>query len=296
MGSDPVTGPGVPLPVEDEAPAEKERPKADPPEALPAAVIDNHTHLDAVGCADPDDVRQVMDRALAVGVTGVITVADDLESARWVARAATWHEAVYAAVALHPTRADTLDDAARAVLSELAGQERVVAIGETGLDYYWAAAPHEVQKEAFAWHVDLAKRVGKPLMIHDRNAHEDVLDILLAEGAPETVVFHCYSGDAAMAKVCADRGYLLSFAGPVSFKNSRDLHEAAQVVPADRILVETDAPFLTPHPQRGKRNESYALPYTVRAIAELRKTDLESFCNTVMANTIRTYALPHVQA
>src|SRR5690606_29767879 len=123
--------------------------------------------------------------------------------------------------------------------------------------YYWEAASRPVQAEAFAWHIDLAKRTGKPLMVHDRNAHADILDILAAEGAPATVVFHCFSGDAELARTCVDRGYLLSFAGPVSFKNSKDLHEAARTVPADRIMVETDAPFLTPHPQRGRRNEPY---------------------------------------
>ena len=282
---------GVPLPADDAAPEEKPRPKAVPPEALPSAVIDNHTHLDAVGCVTADDVASVMERAAAVGVQSVITIADDLASARWVAQAAMWHENVYAAVALHPTRADVLDDEAREALTELAFQERVVAIGETGLDYYWDAAPHAVQREAFAWHIDLAKKTGKPLMIHDRNAHDDVLDILRVEGAPETVVFHCYSGDAAMAKVCVDRGYLLSFAGPVSFKNSRDLHEAVTAIPVEHILVETDAPFLTPHPERGKRNEPYALPYTVRAIAKLRETDLETLCDAVMVTTQATYRI-----
>ena len=145
-----------------------------------------------------------------------------------------------------------------------------MAIGETGLDHYWDAAPHRVQAEAFAWHIDLAKRIGKALMIHDRNAHEAVFDVLDAEGPPDSVVFHCFSGDAAMARRCAEAGFVMSFAGPVSFRNAADLAAAARIAPADLLMVETDAPFLAPHPYRGKRNESYALPYTVRALAGLR--------------------------
>ncbi len=148
-----------------------------------------------------------------------------------------------------------------------------MAIGETGLDHYWDAAPHAVQAEAFAWHIDLAKRLGKPLMIHDRDAHDDVLAILRAEGPPDRVIFHCFSGDVAMARICVEPGYHLSFAGPVSFRNARDLAAAADVVPDELLMVETDAPFLTPHPHRGKRNEPYALPYTVRALAGIRVQD-----------------------
>ncbi len=163
-------------------PAVAERPLVPAPEPLPAPVVDAHTHLDACGCADADDVAAAMARAAAVGVRQVVTVADDLASARWAAAAATWHPDLYAAVALHPTRADKLDEDARAELEQLAAQPRVVAIGETGLDHYWDAAPHAVQAEAFAWHIDLAKRVGKPLMIHDRDAHDDVLAILRQRG------------------------------------------------------------------------------------------------------------------
>ncbi len=163
-------------------PAVADRPLAPAPEPLPAPVIDAHTHLDACGCATPDDVAAAMARAAAVGVRGVVTVADDLASARWVVRAAGWHPAVYAAVGLHPTRADQLDDAARAELELLATDPKVVAIGETGLDYYWDYAGPADQAAAFAWHIDLAKRLGKPLMIHDRDAHADVLAMLRSRG------------------------------------------------------------------------------------------------------------------
>src|SRR6478609_3473584 len=275
-------------------PAVAERKPVPAPDPLPSPVVDAHTHLDACGCADAADVAAAMARAAAVGVRQVVTVADDLASARWAATAATWHPDLYAAVALHPTRADTLDAEARAELEQLAAQPRVVAIGETGLDHYWDAAPHGDQAEAFAWHIDLAKRVGKPLMIHDRDAHDDVLSILAGEGAPEKVIFHCFSGDLAMARTCVDAGYHLSFAGPVSFRNARELADAARLVPDDRLLVETDAPFLAPHPHRGKRNESYALPYTVRALAALRGQDLAQLCEHLAANAAAVFRTAHV--
>ena len=261
------------------------------PDPLPVPVADAHTHLDACGCRSAVDVAAAMDRARAVGVTRVVTVADDLPSAHWVVRAAGGHPDLYAAVALHPTRADLLDEPTRAAIEQLALGDKVVAIGETGLDHYWDAVPHHVQAEAFAWHIDLAKRTGKALMIHDRNAHEEVFDILHAEGAPERVIFHCFSGDAAMAARCAEAGYVMSFAGPVSFRNAADLKAAAVVAPADLILVETDAPFLTPHPHRGRRNEPFALPYTVRALAEVRETDVEDLCEQVNQNTLRLYGI-----
>ena len=242
-------------------------------------MIDAHTHLDACGCVDADDVAAAMARAAAVNVRQVVTVADDLASARWVAAAAGWHPDLYGADRAAPHQGGQTRRRRRGQNSRSwPAHPRVVAIGETGLDHYWDAAPHAAQAEAFAWHIDLAKRLGKPLMIHDRDAHDDVLAILAAEGAPETVIFHCFSGDPAMARRCADAGYLLSFAGPVSFRNARDLQEAARFVPDDLLMVETDAPFLAPHPHRGKRNEPYALPYTVRALAEIRGQDLAELC------------------
>jgi len=244
-----------------------------PPEPL-APLVDAHTHLDACGASDADDVRAILDRAAAAGVTKVVTIADDMDSARWVTRAADWDPRVYAAVALHPTRANALDDEARAELERLSAHPRVVAIGETGMDMYWpgrldgCAEPAE-QREAFAWHIELAKRTGKPLMIHNREADAEVLDVLAAEGAPETVIFHCFSSGPQMARTCVDAGWLLSLSGTVSFRNAHDLREAARLIPQDQLLVETDAPFLTPHPYRGAPNESYCLPYTVRALAEV---------------------------
>ena len=264
-----------------------------PPEPL-APLVDAHTHLDACGASDADDVRAILDRAAAVGVTKVVTIADDMESARWVTRAAEWDPRVYAAVALHPTRANALDDDARAELEQLSAHPRVVAVGETGMDMWWpgkldgCAEPAE-QREAFAWHIELAKRVGKPLMIHNRDADAEVLDVLRAEGAPETVIFHCFSSGPQMARACVDAGWLLSLSGTVSFRNARELREAAALIPPEQLLVETDAPFLTPHPHRGAPNESYCLPYTVRALAEVVGRPAEDIAHETSRNAELAY-------
>jgi TatD DNase family protein len=265
------------------------------PERLPAPVVDAHTHLDACGAKDPESVKAMVDRAESAGVTRVITVADDIASARWVAQAVTWDDRVFGAVAVHPTRTTTFADSAKHALKELARQPRVVAIGETGLDYYWDYSPPQAQQAAFRWHIELAKQAGKPLMIHDRDAHDDVLSILDEEGTPETVVFHCFSGDADMARRCVDAGYVLSFAGPVTFRNAVPLQEAARIVPAGQLLVETDAPFLTPHPFRGRPNEPYCAAYTVRALAELRGVDVRDFATTVERNAERVFGLGHLE-
>ncbi|MGE0299687.1 TatD family hydrolase [Pseudonocardia sp.] len=264
----------------------RERPE--PPAPLAAPAIDAHTHLDACGCVTADDVRAAMDRAEAVGVVGAVTIADDLPSARWVVQAASWDPRVRAAVALHPTRTATVSDADRAEIAALAAAPDVVAVGETGLDHYWDHSPHDAQERAFRWHIDLAKRLRKPLMIHDRDAHDDVLRVLREEGPPETVIFHCFSGDAAMARVCADAGHLMSFAGPVTFRNALDLQEAARVVPDELLLVETDAPFLTPHPHRGRANEPYCLPWTIRALAALRQVSEVELADLTRRNAERT--------
>ncbi|MGW5054931.1 TatD family hydrolase [Actinokineospora sp. NPDC004072] len=273
-------------------PRRGERPPV--PEPLPAPLVDAHTHLDACGAVDAAGVSEMLDRAAAAGVGRVITVADDLAAARWAAEAATWDDRVFAACAVHPTRTAEFSDDDRAAVEELVRRPRVVAVGETGLDYYWDYSPPAAQRDAFAWHIDLAKRVGKPLMIHDRDAHADILAVLDAEGSPEDVVFHCFSGDLDFARACVDRGYVLSFAGPVTFTNARPLREAAAYVPADRILVETDAPYLTPHPFRGRPNEPYCAAYTARALAELRGVDVAELARTVTATAERLFSLPSV--
>jgi TatD DNase family protein len=274
--------------------------RAAPPAPEPLApLIDAHTHLDACGATKAqgaEGVRAIVDRAAAVGVAAVVTIADDLDSARWVTRAAEWDPRVYAAVALHPTRTDALTDDARAEIEALATHPRVVAVGETGMDMYWpgrldGCAQPKVQREAFAWHIDLAKRIGKPLMIHNREADREVLEVLRAEGAPDTVIFHCFSSDAAMARECVAAGWLVSLSGTVSFRNARDLREAVPLIPLEQILVETDAPFLTPHPYRGAANEPYCLPYTVRALAELLNRAPEELARITTSNARRAYGL-----
>jgi TatD DNase family protein len=272
--------------------------KRPPPPAPPrlSPLIDAHTHLDACGASDADDVHAIVDRAEAVGVTTVITIADDLASARWATQAADWDSRVYAAVALHPTRADALNDDARAEIERLAAHRRVVAIGETGMDLYWpgrleGCAEPSAQREAFAWHIDLAKRTGKPLMIHNREADAEVLDVLRTEGAPDTVIFHCFSSGRAMARACVDAGWLVSLSGTVSFRNARDLRGAVPLIPPAQLLVETDAPFLAPHPHRGAQNEPYCLPYTVRALAELINRPADELAEVTTSNARRAYGL-----
>ena len=275
----------------------REKRREPPPPPLPLTpLIDAHTHLDACGARTADDVRAILDRAGEAGVVAAVTIADDLDAARWAAQAATWDPRVYAAVALHPTRANALDDAARTELERLATHERVVAVGETGMDLYWpgkldGCAEPGVQRDAFAWHIDLAKRIGKPLMIHNRDADAAVLDVLAAEGAPETVIFHCFSSDAQMARTCVSAGWLLSLSGTVSFRNAHALREAARLIPAEQLLVETDAPFLTPHPYRGAPNEPYCLPYTVRALAEVRGGSAEELAQQTTDTAIGTYGI-----
>jgi TatD DNase family protein len=279
--------------VSEKRPGRREKPPA--PEPL-TPLIDAHTHLDACGATDAASVTAIVDRAAAVGVQAVVTIADDLESARWVTEAADWDARVYAAVALHPTRADALTEEAKTVIERLAEHPRVVAIGETGMDMYWpgkleGCAEPAAQRDAFAWHIDLAKRTGKPLMIHNREADAEVLDVLSAEGAPGTVIFHCFSSDVAMARTCVANGWLLSLAGTVSFRNAHALREAAALIPPEQLLVETDAPFLTPHPYRGAPNEPYCLPYTVRALAEVVGRPAEEVAQASTATALRAYGL-----
>lgn len=273
----------------------KDRPAPDAPEPL-SPLIDAHTHLDACGAHDAATVAEIVDRAEAVGVGRVVTVADDLDAARFAVEAAHWDSRVYAAVAIHPTRANVLDAGTRAEIERLAADPRVVAVGETGLDLYWpgkleGCATIEEQVDGFRWHIDLAKRLGKTLMIHNREADQDLLRVLHEEGAPETVVFHCFSSDSEMARACIDAGYVLSFSGTVSFKNAKALREASLLVPSDQLVVETDAPFLTPHPFRGAPNESYCLPYTVRALADIRGEDPQALAAASTATAERVYKL-----
>ncbi|MCW2586307.1 MAG: TatD-related deoxyribonuclease [Frankiales bacterium] len=258
------------------------------PEPLAVAVADSHCHLDIMG----GDVPGQLAAARAVGIDTVVQIGIDLPSSRLSAELATAHEPVWAAVALHPNEAGrgaaTAD--ALAEIASLARLPQVKAVGETGLDHFRTGPDGQGAQEAsFRAHIQIAKDTGKALVIHDRDAHEDVLRVLTEEGAPDRVVFHCYSGDAAMARVCADAGYYLSFAGPVTFKPNDELRAAAAVCPADRLLVETDAPFLTPMPFRGRPNAPYLIPLTVRALAATRGADVDELCHAIAANGRRAF-------
>jgi TatD DNase family protein len=266
-------------------------------EPLGVPVFDAHTHLDAMAqragrAASAQFVAEVMAAAAAVGVVRAITVGDTVAASQWCAAAARGHPDVYAAVAVHPTEIAGLDDDGYAELERLAADPRVVAVGETGLDYYWDRTEPAAQQLHFRRHIALAKAVGKPLMIHDRDAHADVLRLLREEGAPEVVVFHAFSGDAAMARECVAAGYLLSFPGVLTFRNAPGLREAAAVVPLGHLLVETDAPFLTPHPFRGRPNAPQLLPLTVRGLASAAGHDLDELCAAITENGTRVFGLP----
>lgn len=261
-----------------------------PPQPLAVSVLDSHCHLDIVG----RDVGEQLAQARAVGIDTVIQVGVDLESSWLSTQVAEKYGDVWAAVALHPNEAGrgAATPEALAQIEALAALSQVVAVGETGLDHYRTGEDGRgPQEESFRAHIAIAKRTGTTLVIHDRDAHEDVLRVLAEEGAPERVVFHCFSGDAAMARTCAEEGWFLSFAGNVTFKNAGDLRDAAAVTPAELILVETDAPFLTPMPYRGRPNASYLIPITLRALAEVRGDDLDELCGSVAANGKRAFAL-----
>jgi TatD DNase family protein len=261
------------------------------PEPLPADALDSHCHLDLI----ERPAGEVIAAAQAAGIRRMITVGVDLPSSRWSAECATQFEGVYAAVAIHPNETASAASSAadrEAVLAEisaLAALPQVRAIGETGLDYYRDHASREVQRDWFRAHIAIAKQAGKALMIHDRQAHEDVLHILDEEGPPEQVVFHCFSGDAAMAKRCAENGYVMSFAGNLTFKNAQSLRDAAAAAAAGAILVETDAPFLAPVPYRGKPNSPALAAHTLRCLAEVKQIDVARLCELVMATGERVF-------
>jgi TatD DNase family protein len=273
----------------------RDRPPA--PEPLPGPVVDSHCHLDVGRDEDeaPVPVEQALAEAAAVGVDRVVQIGCDLAGARWAVDVAAAYGPVVAGVALHPTEATrhadegTLEQAL-AEIRRLAVRPEVRAVGETGLDHYWVGPEgRPAQEESFRAHAALARELGRALVIHDRDAHADVIRVLEDAGPPKTVVFHCFSGDAAMARYCVEQGWYLSFAGPVTFRNAAPLREALAQVPLDQVLVETDAPYLTPHPYRGRPNGPYLLPYTVRTVAEVLGHDLAEVCAAVTANAFRVF-------
>jgi TatD DNase family protein len=261
------------------------------PDPLPISVVDAHCHLDI---ADGEDgawlgAADAVRMAASVGVTRIVQVGCDLEGAAWAVDAANTYQGVIAGVALHPNEAPKLadPDAALAEIERLAaGSDRVRVVGETGLDYYRTGPDgRAAQRESFAAHIAMAKRLGKTLMIHDRDAHDDILAILDREGAPERFVMHCFSGDTELARRCVERGAWLSFAGVVTFKNAQSLRDALAVTPLDRVLVETDAPYLTPSPHRGRPNASYLIPHTVRKMAGVLNISVPELCEALSANS-----------
>jgi TatD DNase family protein len=277
------------------------------PEPLRVAVADSHTHLDM----QAGTVEEGLAKAASVGVTTVVQVGCDVKGSRWAAETAAAYDNVHAAVALHPNEAPRIVlgdpdgwsrqgaragggeaalDEALAEIEALAALDHVKAVGETGLDYFRTGPDGmAAQERSFRAHIEIAKRQGKALVIHDRDAHADVLRILREEGAPERTVFHCYSGDADMARECAAAGYYLSFAGTVTFKNAQPLRDALAVVPLELVLVETDAPYLTPAPYRGRPNAPYLIPLTVRAMAAVRGIDEDAMATALAANTARAF-------
>jgi TatD DNase family protein len=270
-----------------------------PDVVLPAQALDSHCHLEMM----TQPVRQVLADAQAAGIRRVVTIGTDVDSSRWAADCATVHAGVYAAVAIHPTEVgaatagaeDTgaglvaATDAVLEQIEELAGRPEVRAVGETGLDYYWDRTAPPLQQEWFRAHIGIAKRSGKALVIHDRDAHDDVLRILEQESPPDKVVFHCFSGDERMARRCAEAGFVMSFAGNVTFANAQPLRDAAAAAPAGLLLAETDAPFLTPVPHRGKPNAPWLTAHTLRKLAEVKGMDLAELCGEVSRTAERVF-------
>ena len=259
------------------------------PEPLEVAVPDSHTHLDL----QESEVADAIAEATAVGVPTLVQIGIDVPSSQWAAKVAAEHDAIWATVALHPNEAPRIADldAALAEIDALAARPEVRGIGETGLDHFRTEGPDAWarQEESFRRHIDIAKRHGKTLVIHDRDAHSDVLRVLREEGAPDRVVFHCYSGDVGMARTCADAGYVMSFAGNVTYKANQYLRDALAAAPADLLMVETDAPFLTPLPFRGRPNAPYLIPLTVRAMAQVRGEDPNELGAALAATTERMF-------
>ena len=272
-----------------------DRTLAPQPEPLLVPTVDAHAHLEIVTNAAPDseEVRKVLDDARDAGVDRVVQVGYSAEQSQWCVDAADhWKGRVLAAVALHPNEAPVVEDLEHdwSIIAKLAEHPRVRAIGETGLDYF--RTPPELRKrqqESFKWHIELAKKHKKALVIHDRDSHEDVLSVLLEVGAPEQTIFHCFSGDLEMAKICVERGYILSFDGTLTFKNAPQLREAVKIVPADQLLVETDSPFLAPSPHRGALNTPAQIANIVRAMADERNVSDAELATTLSNNAERIF-------
>ncbi len=265
-------------------------------ESLPIPVVDNHVHLDIVRHGDaPVPIEERLAAAASVGVSRAVQIGCTVGAAEWTVAAVAQHPQLLGGVALHPNEVPRLAAAGTLAtayerIEQLAAHERIRVIGETGLDYYRTGPEgRAVQQDGFRWHIEAAKRLGKVLQIHDREAHEDVLRILDEAGAPDRVVMHCFSGDEAFARACLERGFFLSYAGTVTFAKTEGIQAAARITPSDRLLVETDAPYLAPMPHRGKTNSSALIPFTVRALAALRREPVADLCAAIAETSTRLY-------
>ena len=276
------------------------------PDPLPLPVVDDHTHLDIPGSSREEwpnhgirdgepSLSRLLDQAASVNVASAVQIGCDLPSARLTVDLVREHRGLLGGVALHPNEVPRLAeqgqlDAAYDEIAELATRPRVRVVGETGLDFFRTAPEgRAVQEDSFRWHIRLAKRLDRTLQIHDRDAHADVLRVLDDEGAPARTVFHCFSGDADLARACVERGFYLSFAGTVTIKNAHALRDALAVTPLDRLQVETDAPYLTQMPYRGRTNASYLVPYTVRSMAQTLAVDVPTLCSALSATSAHLY-------
>lgn len=268
------------------------------PEPLEVGTYDNHTHLDIEDGDEPLGVTEQLDRANQVGILGVVQVGVTLESSKWSAELAAKDERVLAAVALHPNEAPLFEsraalDSAIAEIAELATQPRVRAIGETGLDFFRTTGEAAISQQLYSFeeHIRIAKENDIALMIHDRDAHGEVVETLKRVGAPARVVFHCYSGDEALAEICNENGWFMSFAGNITIKRNQHLRDSLAAARKELVLVETDAPFLTPEPFRGRPNASYLVPLTVRKMAEVTGLDANAVAAQLTANTEAVYGV-----
>lgn len=274
----------------------KPRPTPVPAEPIPG-LVDAHTHLASCGARTQEEIDAVVGRAVAAGVERICTVGDGLEEAKRALEAAHLNDRVFAACAIHPTRAHELDSDARAELTRMAADTRCVAVGETGIDTYWlthdvdTTAPLEVQEEAFRWHIDLAVESGKALMIHNREGDAEVMRILDDAPRPKHVILHCFSSPLDVAREAIERGYVLSFAGNVTFKRNEELRAAAALAPVGQLLVETDAPFMTPEPFRGGKNEPALIGHTAKVVAEARGMDVADVAREVAETFSRVYGV-----
>lgn len=265
------------------------------PEPLPRPVVDSHCHLDTAQQVTGLDPADALERAEAANIHRIVQIGTDVAGSRWAVDAARRYPQLVASVAIHPNDAAALGRTALAdalaEIDRLAAAEEVRGVGETGLDYFRTREPElqAVQRESFAAHIELAHRHDRTLVIHDRDAHDDVLAVLDAEGVPQRVVMHCFSGDADFARACLDRGAWLSFPGPVTYKANAALREALRITPADRLLTETDAPYLVPVPWRGYPNASYLIPHTVRFMASERGDDLDELCDSLTSNAFAAF-------